>query len=69
MPIPGFITELRSHVGHMPLWLSGVSGVVRDDHGRILLTTRVVRSTHPDLRRPAPLRAVGHGPVMPVHAA
>ena len=40
MPIPGFITELRSHVGHMPLWLSGVSGVVRDDHGRILLTQR-----------------------------
>lgn len=40
MPIPGFITELRSHVGHMPLWLSGVSGVVRDDRGRILLTQR-----------------------------
>ncbi|MCM3896096.1 MULTISPECIES: NUDIX hydrolase [Gordonia] len=40
MPIPGFITELRYHVGHMPLWLSGVSGVVRDDRGHILLTQR-----------------------------
>lgn len=40
MPIPEFITDLRSHVGHAPLWLSGVSGVVRDDHGRILLTHR-----------------------------
>lgn len=40
MPIPEFITALRSHVGHAPLWLSGVSGVVRDDHGRILLTHR-----------------------------
>lgn len=40
MPIPGFITDLRAHIGHRPLWLSGVSAVVRDDAGRILLTRR-----------------------------
>lgn len=40
MPIPEFITDLRSHVGHAPLWLSGVSGVVRDNRGHILLTRR-----------------------------
>lgn len=41
MPIPDFIRHLREHVGHEPLWLSGVSAVVRDDDGRILLTRRV----------------------------
>ncbi|MEE3850879.1 NUDIX domain-containing protein [Gordonia sp. LSe1-13] len=40
MPIPDFIRDLRSHVGHRPLWLSGVSAVVLDDTGRILLTRR-----------------------------
>ncbi|MGV9671434.1 MULTISPECIES: NUDIX hydrolase [unclassified Gordonia (in: high G+C Gram-positive bacteria)] len=40
MPIPEFIRDLRSHVGHAPLWLSGVSGVVTDDAGRVLLTRR-----------------------------
>lgn len=40
MPIPDFVTALRAHVGHSPLWLSGVSVVVRDDEGRILLTHR-----------------------------
>lgn len=40
MPVPEFIRDLRAHVGHDPLWLSGVSGVVRDDSGRILLTRR-----------------------------
>ncbi|GAA1480020.1 NUDIX domain-containing protein [Gordonia sinesedis] len=40
MPVPEFIRDLRAHIGHRPLWLSGVSGVVRDDDGRILLTRR-----------------------------
>lgn len=40
MPVPEFITELRAHVGHAPLWLSGVSAVILDAHGRILLTRR-----------------------------
>lgn len=40
MPVPEFILELRSKIGHAPLWLSGVSVVVLDDAGRILLTHR-----------------------------
>ncbi|MFT4042929.1 MAG: NUDIX domain-containing protein [Gordonia sp. (in: high G+C Gram-positive bacteria)] len=40
MPIPEFVADLRSHIGHRPLWLSGVSAVVRDEAGRILLTRR-----------------------------
>ncbi|MEO9329872.1 NUDIX hydrolase [Gordonia aurantiaca] len=41
MPIPEFIRELRAQVGHRELWLSGVSVVVLDTDGRILLTRRV----------------------------
>lgn len=40
MPIPKFIRDLRAHVGHAPLWLSGVSGVVTDNDGQVLLTRR-----------------------------
>lgn len=40
MPVPEFVAALRRHVGHAPLWLSGVSVVVRDDDGRLLLTRR-----------------------------
>ena len=40
MPVPEFIRELRSHVGHAPLWLPGVSVVVLDAGGRLLLTHR-----------------------------
>lgn len=40
MPIPDFIVELRKHVGTAELWLSGVSAVVVDPHGRVLLTRR-----------------------------
>ncbi|NDZ94153.1 NUDIX domain-containing protein [Streptomyces sp. SID6673] len=40
MPIPDFIRDLRRHIGHEPLWLSGVSAVVLDGTGRILLTHR-----------------------------
>lgn len=32
MPTPDFILDLREHIGHRPLWLSGVTAVVvRDD--------------------------------------
>lgn len=41
MPIPPFITALRAHIGHDMLWLPGVSGVVLDEAGRILLAQRV----------------------------
>ncbi|EOM76281.1 NUDIX domain-containing protein [Rhodococcus rhodnii] len=41
MAVPDFVKELRSHIGHEPLWLSGVSAVVVDDGGRILLARRV----------------------------
>lgn len=40
MPIPEFVARLRAHVGTTPLWLSGVSAVVFDDDGRVLLTRR-----------------------------
>lgn len=41
MPTPDFIVALREKIGHAPLWLSGVCGVVFDDASRILLTQRV----------------------------
>lgn len=40
MPVPPFITELRRQVGHALLWLPGVSAVVHDDDGRILVNRR-----------------------------
>lgn len=40
MPIPDFVTDLRRRVGTDLLWLPGVSGVVIDDHGRVLLGRR-----------------------------
>lgn len=43
MPIPDFVLELRSHVGTMPLWLSGTTSVVlRESDGvdEILLVRR-----------------------------
>ncbi|MHA7133672.1 NUDIX hydrolase [Oerskovia turbata] len=40
MPIPEFVAALRSHVGTGLLWLPGVSGVVIDDDGRLLLGQR-----------------------------
>ena len=40
MPIPEFVTRLRSDVGHHLLWLPGVSAVVTDDDGRLLLGRR-----------------------------
>ena len=40
MPIPDFVARLRTQVGTDLLWLPGVSAVVVDDRGRILLGKR-----------------------------
>ncbi|WP_127128111.1 NUDIX domain-containing protein [Georgenia sp. SYP-B2076] len=40
MPVPDFITVLRSRIGTDLLWLPGVTGVVLDDAGRVLLGQR-----------------------------
>ncbi|WP_278314154.1 NUDIX hydrolase [Lolliginicoccus levis] len=40
MAIPEFILQLRQHVGTSLLWLTGVSAVVRNEHGEILLARR-----------------------------
>ncbi|MFF5184440.1 NUDIX domain-containing protein [Streptomyces sp. NPDC000345] len=40
MPTPDFITEIRASAGHQLLWLPGVSAVVFDDEGRVLLGRR-----------------------------
>ncbi|MDQ0963768.1 8-oxo-dGTP pyrophosphatase MutT (NUDIX family) [Streptomyces sp. B4I13] len=40
MPTPEFITEIRASAGHRLLWLPGVSAVVFDDEGRVLLGQR-----------------------------
>ena len=39
MPTPDFITEIRAMIGHHPMWLPGVTGVVRRDD-EILLVQR-----------------------------
>lgn len=40
MPVPDFLKRLREHVGHDLLPLVGVTAVVLDDHGRVLLHRR-----------------------------
>lgn len=40
MPTPSFVLRLREHVGHALLPLVGVTAVVIDEHGRILLHRR-----------------------------
>lgn len=40
MPVPDFLTKLRKHVGHGLLPLVGVTAVVLDDEGRVLLHRR-----------------------------
>ena len=40
MPAPDFILKLREKIGHDPLWIPAVRGVVFDDAGRVLLGQR-----------------------------
>ncbi|MEU9336052.1 NUDIX domain-containing protein [Streptomyces sp. NPDC048290] len=40
MATPDFITTLRESAGHQLLWLPGVTAVVFDDTGRVLLNRR-----------------------------
>jgi len=40
MPTPDFIRDIRATAGHQLLWLPGVSAVVFDDEGRVLLGQR-----------------------------
>jgi 8-oxo-dGTP pyrophosphatase MutT (NUDIX family) len=40
MSTPDFIRELRTSIGHQLLWLPGVSAIVFDDEGRVLLNRR-----------------------------
>lgn len=43
MPIPEFVLDLRRHVGHAPLWLTGVTAVVLRGEGEgeeVLLVRR-----------------------------
>ncbi|MCC3770467.1 NUDIX domain-containing protein [Streptomyces sp. UNOC14_S4] len=40
MPIPDFIRDIRASAGHQLLWLPGVSVIVLDDAGRVLLGRR-----------------------------
>ncbi|MCW5252117.1 MULTISPECIES: NUDIX hydrolase [unclassified Streptomyces] len=40
MPTPDFIHTIRAHAGHHLLWLPGVTAVVLDDEGRVLLGRR-----------------------------
>ncbi|MFE0450639.1 NUDIX domain-containing protein [Streptomyces sp. NPDC058914] len=40
MATPDFIREIRASAGHHLLWLPGVSAVVFDDEGRVLLCQR-----------------------------
>ena len=41
MTTPKFILELRSKIGHDPLWLPGITAVVLDEDERVLLARRV----------------------------
>jgi ADP-ribose pyrophosphatase YjhB (NUDIX family) len=40
MATPKFILELREKIGHDLLWLTGISGVVLNDHAEVLLVRR-----------------------------
>lgn len=40
MPTPQFVLDLRAMIGHRPLPLPAVTGVVLDDDGRVLLVQR-----------------------------
>ena len=40
MAVPPYVARLRAHIGHDLLLLPGVTAVVRDDAGRVLLARR-----------------------------
>jgi 8-oxo-dGTP pyrophosphatase MutT (NUDIX family) len=40
MPTPDFILELRTMIGHHPLWLPGVTALVVDEAGALLMGQR-----------------------------
>lgn len=40
MPTPDFVLKLREKIGHDLLWLPGVTAIVFDDDGRVLLGQR-----------------------------
>ncbi|MEU4293647.1 NUDIX domain-containing protein [Kribbella sp. NPDC026596] len=40
MATPKFILELREKIGHDLLWLTGITGVVLNDHAEVLLVRR-----------------------------
>lgn len=40
MPTPDFVLELRKKIGHDPLWLIGVTGILLNDEGQVLLERR-----------------------------
>ena len=40
MPVPPYVASLRAKIGQELLWLTGLSAVVLDDAGRVLLTER-----------------------------
>jgi ADP-ribose pyrophosphatase YjhB (NUDIX family) len=40
MPTPDFVLALRERLGHDLLWMPGVTAVVRDERGRVLLARR-----------------------------
>jgi 8-oxo-dGTP pyrophosphatase MutT (NUDIX family) len=40
MPTPDFVLELRKKIGHDPVWLPGITGVVLDADDRVLLVRR-----------------------------
>ncbi|MFF8405556.1 NUDIX domain-containing protein [Streptomyces sp. NPDC014846] len=40
MATPDFIRTLRASIAHQPLWLPGITAIVFDDEGRVLLGRR-----------------------------
>ena len=40
MPTPEFVLALRARIGHEPLWMPGVTAVVRNEHDEVLLVRR-----------------------------
>lgn len=47
MPVPDFVLALRSHVGHSPLWLPGVTAVVLRDSDALVVQRSDTRAWTP----------------------